>query len=188
MITRVKRNVLGGIALAAVAVLVAPGAAFAGSPNGTATLTGGTLDLAAPATVAFTATLDGTDKFAAADQSITVKDHTGNAAGWALTLSATQFLNDDGVAEHALPANAVSDYSNDGGACAVGAAGCTLADNIAGQAPVTVNDTGVVIMNASADKGMGDQTWVNTMHLAIPANARAGSYSSTWVYTIAPAV
>ncbi len=97
-------------------------------------------------------------------------------------------MHADGNAAHALPADAVSDYSNDGGVCAVGAAGCILADNIAGPAPITVTAAGVMIMNASADKGMGDQTWVNHMHLAIPANARAGSYSSTWVYTIAPAV
>ena len=31
---------------------------------------------------------------------------------------------------------------------------------------------------------MGGQTWTHTMELAIPANAHAGAYTSTWTYSL----
>jgi hypothetical protein len=185
--SRAKRTMLGGVALAAVAVLAMPGTAFA-TPNGSATLTGGSLVLAAPATVHFAATLNGTNQAASADQSIKVTDQTGSASGWQLSLSATQFVNADANPLHVLAPDAVTDFGNDAGNCDA-ASSCVLADNIAGsESPITVNATPVTIMNASADTGMGAQIWVHTMHLAIPASAHAGSYSSTWVYTLASAV
>jgi hypothetical protein len=174
--------VLGGIALAAVAVLAMPGSAFAAS--GTATITGGTLSMSAPTSVAFTATLNGTDQHVQAPQAIDVLDNTGSASGWNVTLTSTTFTN----ATLTLPDNSVTDLSSSG-ACDTNVT-CTLADNVAGSSPVTIPSaavtapTAVKILNASVNTGMSGQTWTHSMDLAIPANAHAGTYTSTWTYSL----
>ncbi len=187
MRTRVKRTMLGGVALAAMAVLATPGYAFAASTDGTAALTGGDLTMSTPATVEFAATLSGTDQTTGADQSLTVMDHTGSGAGWNVSLSATQFTftpDPDNAPEtfYTLPSDAVSLQSHDAGTCATT---CVLADDTAAaSAPFTVYDTPTLILNASPDFGLGDQTWINTMSLKIPGDTRAGTYSSTWTYSL----
>jgi hypothetical protein len=182
----VKKTVLGGIALTAVAVLASPGYAFASDTTGTATLTGGSLSLVAPATVGFSATLTGQDQTAQADQAIDVLDNTGSGAGWNVTLTSTTFT--DGT--HSLANDSVSDVSSSG-ACDTSVS-CVLADNVVGQGAVAIPagvsaPTAVKIMNASTDKGMGGQTWTHHMALALPANVHAGIYTSTWTYSLVSA-
>jgi hypothetical protein len=52
----------------------------------------------------------------------------------------------------------------------------------AGTAP-----TAQKIYNAAANTGMGNQTVTASFRLSIPANTYAGSYSSTWTYSMASA-
>ena len=63
--------------------------------TGTATLTGGSLGVAAPATQTWGTLLDGTDKqmvnAAPADESFSVQDATGSGDGWNVTATATTF-------------------------------------------------------------------------------------------------
>ena len=186
VLSRVKRTVLGGIALGALTVLIMPGAAFASA--GTATFTAGDLTMNAPATVAFTATLSGIDQAVNAHQSIDVLDNTGSGAGWNVTLTSTTFTQ----GSFTLPTDAVSKLAGAIGGCDT-TVSCTLADNVSGagvvaipSAPVTA-PTAVKILNASVDTGLGGQSWDNTMQLAVPANARAGAYTSTWTYSVVSA-
>jgi hypothetical protein len=42
----------------------------------------------------------------------------------------------------------------------------------------------IEIQTAAANSGLAGQTWTHTMSLAVPAVARAGTYSSTWTYSL----
>jgi hypothetical protein len=44
--------------------------------------------------------------------------------------------------------------------------------------------TATKIFSAAANTGLGNQTATLVFQLAIPANAFAGNYSSTWTYTL----
>jgi hypothetical protein len=181
-----KRSVLRAAAVCAVAAGAIPvGVAFADT-SGTAAITEGTLAMVAPAAVTFAATLSGEDQVVTADQAIDVKDNTGAGSGWHLTLTTTTFtagtktLATDSVNEKTAPTNA----------CDVSVT-CTLASNtvtypVAIPAAATAPPA-VTIMNAATDTGMGGQTSTHTMSLAVPGNAGAGSYSSTWTYSLVSA-
>lgn len=184
MSTRVKKSVLGGIALAAVTVLALPGTAFA-DVSGSANIQGGSLTLAPPASVNFgTTVLDGTAHAPTATQALDVTDNTGSAAGWNITLTSTTFTSSAG----SLPTGAVSDLNAPTGACDA-TISCVLADVSGISYPLNVPDavaapTAVKIQTAAASSGMLAQTWTHTMQLAIPATARAGAYTSTWTYSV----
>jgi hypothetical protein len=197
--THVKRTILGGAALAAMAVLAVgagPGYAFAQPPagqavTGTATISGTTLTLATPAPVQFVATLQGIHQLVTAPQALDVMDRTGSGFGWNVSLTTTTFTTsglDSPV--RVLADNSVSDLGASG-ACDV-SEDCVLADNLAGSVVnIPAADTApdpVVILSAGSDTGMSDQTWTHSMQLALPGDAHAGNYSSTWTYTVGSAV
>jgi hypothetical protein len=182
---RALRNAAGAGAAIAVTVAVVIGAAGpAGAANvpGTATLNSGTLNFNAPASVAFSASLTGSDQVVNATQALDVLDNTGSGAGWNITLTTTTFVN----GSNALPTTAVSDTGATG-ACDPGVT-CTLANNTLSY-PILVPaaataPTAVKILSAAAGTGMSGQTWTHTMALTVPANARAGQYTSTWTYSL----
>lgn len=187
MSSRVKKTVLGGIALAAVTVLAFPGAAFAGAGDvpGSATINPGTMSLVTPGHADFTATLTGADQVVTATQALDVLDYTGSAAGWNITLAITPFHSTNGD----LPVGAVSDFSAST-ACDLAAPTCTVAsNNVTYPLALTANatPTAVKIQTAASASGMLAQTATHTMHLSIPALARAGSYTSTWTYSVVSA-
>ncbi len=165
----------------AAAILLA-GPAGAATVPGTATLGAGTLDFTAPTSVAFSGALTGSNQVLNASQALDVQDNTGAAAGWNITLTTTTFTN----GSNTLPTNALSDTAATGG-CDAGIT-CTLATNgitypVAIPAGASA-PTAVKILSAAAGTGMGGQTWTHAMALAVPANARAGTYSSTWTYSL----
>jgi hypothetical protein len=185
--SRMKKAVLGGIVLAAVSVLAMPTAAFAVT-NGTATLTGGTLTMTAPATLAFgTATLAGAAQTLSAPQALDIVDLTGSGAGWNVTLTSTTFIS----GTNPLPVGSATDFSAPVTVCD-SAGACTLATNGISSYPLVVPDaaaapTAIKIQSATVGTGLVGQTSTHTMKLAIPANARAGAYLSTWTYSIVSA-
>jgi subtilisin family serine protease len=183
-----KRTVLAGIALAAASGLAFPMSASAVGTAGTATITGGTLSMTSPATLAFgSQALDGSAHVLSATQAMDVKDQTGSAAGWNITVTSTTFASGG----NSLPVGAATDFSAPTGACD-SAGACTLAVNSGVTYPLVVPDaasapTAVKMQSVTAGTGLVDQTWTHTMKLAIPANARAGAYTSTWTYSIVSA-
>jgi hypothetical protein len=175
------RGVVAGVVVLALAALASPAAA---DVPGTATLTGGTLTFVQPASVSFSATLNGTDQNVTASQAIDVKDNTGSGSGWNITLTSTTFT----TGSHTLATNSVTDTAASG--LADGGVTATLADNSATVYPLQVPAAGtapaaVKIMAAAANTGMGGQTWTHTMQLAVPSSVYAGTYTSTWTYSIA---
>ena len=100
-------------------------------------------------------------------------DARGNGAGYHLTLQATQFATQDGKI---LPLNSLT---VDGLSIASGT-GVTSPAPTATGAAVIDNATGVVVLTAADDQGLGKfNVAPATMTLAIPASVEAGQYSST---------
>ncbi|XVQ83260.1 WxL domain-containing protein [Microbispora siamensis] len=161
----------------------------------TATLTGGSLTLAAPASLGWTGTLNGNNQSlvdtTAADQQYTVSDATGSGAGWHVTLSATQFTNGPNTLPNSgtfVTNGSTTSISSTNAPTATCSGTCTLPTNSGITYPVAIT-TGAApatIYHAAANTGLGQVViggsaapnpvgwWIN-----IPANASAGSYTST---------
>ena len=174
------------VALTMLLVLVV---APAWSSTGTATLTAGSLSFTAPATISFAATLTGLDQTASASQALDVADATGSGTGWKLQATSTAFCTSGNA--HCL-ANAATTVQSPGPTVACDASStCTTATNgvsypftlpAAASAPAATT-----FFNAAAASGLGKQTVTATFTVAIPANTYAGTYNSTWTYSLASA-
>lgn len=159
-----------------------PGAA--GAVPATATIGGGTLSMVSPTSVAFSANVTGVDQTVNSNnQSFDVTDATGSGAGWNITATSTTFT--DGT--HTLATNAVTQQAAPTRSCDASTT-CTLAvTNV--TYPYTLPagataPTATKLYNATASTGMGAQTSVGVMRLALPASVFAGSYTSTWTYSL----
>jgi hypothetical protein len=186
-----KRTVGGAIALAAVGLLAFPAAALAapGDVPGTATLTGGSFTMVTPSALTFAGVLDGTNKVLDTTQALDVLDQTGSGAGWNITLTSTQFTTADTIPLTLSTAAATDGPVAPTGVCDV-VESCTLGTNTVAYDPLVVPaaavtaPTAVKIQTAAVDTGLAGQTWTHNMRLAIPANTKAGVYSSTWTYSL----
>ena len=178
------------VAAAAAAVLVwgvsvAPGA---GAVAASAAISAGSLSFpSSPSAVSFSATLNGTDQTVSASQTFDVSDATGSGTGWNITATSTTFTTAGGKT---LPTSATTVTSAPTVACAASVT-CTVATNAISYPFVlpagTSAPTAQKLYNASANTGMGNQTVTASLNLAIPANTYAGTYSSTWTYSLASA-
>lgn len=181
----IKRRLFAVVAAVVLTVtLVVPAAAqTTDDATGSAEVTGGTLTMGAlNESYAFSAvTLDGTDKTTTVDIPLDVNDATGSGTGWNLQVAATTFttgtksLADTGT----LSITAVS---------AVCDATCTSPANSHSYPmalTTSATPTAVEFFDAAADTGMGDFTITPTLQVAIPANAYAGTYTSTFTITLA---
>lgn len=159
--------------------LLAPTSALAASATSTGTVSAGTLSLSTSASPTFSVTLDGTDQTPTYTVPVTLNDATGSGSGWNTTITSTQFTT-GGATPHTLPASA----STISAVTAVATSGTTTAPTNAITYPLTVPaaataPTAVTFFNAAAGTGMGEFTLTPTVEVAVPANAYAGSYSST---------
>lgn len=163
-----------------VAALLLPASALAASVPVNGTVAAGSLTLTTTAAPSFGVTLDGTDQTAAYTLPATVTDARGGNAGWNLTVTSTQFST-GGATPSTLPANAstITAVSN---ACVTGAT-CTNPTNaisypVALPAGATAPPA-VKYFNAAVGTGKGKFTNTPTIGVLVPANADAGSYTST---------
>jgi len=174
----------GLMAVAAAAMIALPATAFAIS--GTATITAGTLTFVAPASVAFAATLSGVDQSVTTTQTFDVHDATGSGAGWNITATSTTFTS----GSHTLATTAVTEAVAPADTCDASTT-CTLATTTVTYPytlpAATTAPTATKIFNASANTGLGDQSAVSTMALDVPASTTAGTYTSTWTYSLVSA-
>jgi hypothetical protein len=186
MIRRTLIRPLHTAVFVAALVAVMPGTAYAAT-SGTVTITGGTLTLTPPATVAFSATLNGTDQDVTAPQALDVWDDTGSGAGWNITATSTSFT----TGSQTMSAFAVTILSSPTVVLDAGAGTGTLAVTDV-SFPYTlpaasVAPTATKLFNATAGSGMGHETATATMHLAVPRTAFAGVYTSDWRYSLVSA-
>lgn len=179
------------VALLAGVLAITASVAHASGVTGTATISGGSLAITPPSALGWTATLTGTDQFVVdtttADQSIVVNDPTGSGSGWHVSASAAAFTcTTSGCGSSTLGAFKVNGDTSDhtsttapAVACSSGASGCTVAVPSI-SFPVTVGTSATSIFNATANTGMGSNTISGIgWWLKVPANAKAGTYTST---------
>jgi hypothetical protein len=162
-------------------------AALARSTTASATLTAGSLGFAStPAAVNFPSTaLNGQDKTVTAQQPLDIADATGSGAGWNITATSTLFKS----GSNALPAGATTVSSAPGGPTCDTNVTCTPGGSTtvlyAYSLPAAATaPTATKLFNATLGTGMGDQTVTPTWTLAIPGNAYAGDYTSTWTLSL----
>jgi hypothetical protein len=162
------------------------------SVSGNATLTAGSLALAAPASISWSATLNGSDQSVGAAATLEPIDATGSGDGWAVTVTSTSFMSASPAAT--LPTSALSVNGSDssqsgtsapGGTCASGSS-CTLPSET--SAPVTYplsvpagssEPTPVDLYTAKASTGEGAVNLASDWWLSIPGSALAATYTST---------
>jgi len=156
----------------------------ADATTATATITGGTLGfVSAPTSTGFSVTLTGKDVVSTSTHTFDVGDATGSGAGWNITATSTAFT----AGSRSLAPTSVTVQAVPTVACDVGAS-CTTATNGVSYPYVlpagATAPTATKIFSSAANTGLGNQTVTLVFQLAIPASAFAGSYSSTWTYTL----
>jgi hypothetical protein len=186
-----KQTVIGGAALAAVALMALPATAMAAGQDvpGTANITLGGLTMTTPTAVGFTGVLTGVDQVVQTAQALDIVDARGSGAGWNVTLTSTQFVTAT-LPVKTLPVAASSDVAVLSG-CDAGVT-CTLGDNSLVTYPIaipagTTAPTAIKIQTAAVDTGLGGQTWTHVMALALAGNTQVGDYTSTWTYSLTSA-
>ena len=165
-------------------------AAPAGATTASETVTAGSLGFAStPGNVTFPGTtLNGQNKTVTASQPFDIADATGSGAGWNITATSTLFTTGSHTlaAGSATIATAPSAPTCDSGVtCTVG--GATTVSYPYSLPAAAIAPTATKLFNAPAGTGMGDQTVTPTWTLAIPGNAYAGNYSSTWTLSLVSA-
>jgi len=169
-------------AIAAACVVGIPGIAYASSSVPvTAQVTGGTLSLTLPSTMSWSLTLNGYNQTATTSSTVVVDDSTGTGDGWQLTAAASSFTATSSSGTTTTLSGESLSVAQPTAACASGTT-CTLPDDTVSY-PVTLpigsNVTPTVIASAALDTGMGEIDLPFTWSLAVPADALAGSYTST---------
>lgn len=175
---------------AAAAVLLVVLSGFAGAERAgavavTGTVTGGsTLSVSSTGSPSFALTLNGVDQTVSYTLPAQAIDPRGTGAGWNLTVTSTQFSDGSG---HTFPttASSITAASNACGASST----CTTAANSVGYSALTVPagptaPAAVKFFNAAANTGMGKLDVSATVGVAVPANAFAGTYTSTVTVSI----
>ena len=175
-----------GAALAAIGSLLLI-AGPAGATTASATLTAGQLGFATtPGNVTFPSlALNGQNRSVNASQPMDIADATGSGAGWNITATSTLFTS----GSNALPAGATTITSAPAAATCDTGVTCTPAGSNTVSYPYSLPagataPTATKLFTAGLGTGMGDQTLNPTWALAIPANAYAGNYTSTWTLSL----
>ncbi len=135
-----------------------------------------------PASFAFTSiTLNGATQTTTASVPLDIGDATGSGNGWNVTLSATTFTN---AASETLADGDFQVLSSSPPTVACDTSStCTVA-TLGSLYPYTLSGTGTKLLSSAANTGMGDQTVTIPWTATIPANAYAGTYTSTWTFTL----
>ena len=157
------------------------------TPVATEQLTAGTLYFDSVAPITFPGIqLDGQDQQVSTSNNVDVTDATGSAAGWTVSLSSTEFTQPSGAT---LPPGASEITWVGTASCDTGST-CSPASNGVAY-PLTVPSgpssfpVSVPVYDATAGTGSGSMTSTATQSLYIPADVPAGTYSATWMYTLA---
>lgn len=184
---RFPRRLTATLALAVPLAALAFAAPTASAATATASVTGGSLAFinGTPGNVTFPGTtLDGTDKTTTQTQDFNVNDARGTGAGWNVTATSTTFTSGGNT----LPTTATTVASTPPVSCDAGIS-CTTATTSGVSYPYTLPAAGVAptatkLFNASASTGLAAQTFTPTWQVAIPASTIAGTYTSTWTFSL----
>ena len=143
----------------------------------------GGMSFTPPAAVGWPNTaLTGRNQTISTPVTLSPNDETGSGAGWNLTATSTTFT----TAGHTLPSTAAQITAASASAIT---GTCSLPNNQIAY-PVTVPagttaPAAVKVFDAAPATGAGPVTVGLTASLSVPANARTGTYNSTWTLTLA---
>ncbi len=148
----------------------------------TATVNPGTLSFVTPpGNLSFApVTLTGVNLSTSTTETFDVGDNTGSGSGWNISLSATPFTNGaQTLAASDFTAGAPSGDTCDSGVTCVAA-------TFGGTYPYTLpSGSATKLISAAAGTGLANQSFSVVWSAQFPADAYAGSYSSTWTLTLA---
>lgn len=197
--------VAAGIGLGSLALT--GGTAFAATSASTAVsadITAGTLSVTAPSSLAYAATLNGSDQSLSQPATLGANDNTGTGDGWNVTVASTA-LETSATTPVVIPSNWTVEL-NGSSSSASSTTGPALSQNQpSGSTGTYTNPSGntatyplaipgvhgaasptpATVYTAAAGSGMGDFNLAADVWQNIPANADAGSYSATFTWTIA---
>lgn len=177
---KVTKKITVSAIAAGVAATAFTTTASAAEETGTteATINGGSLSIENLSVNSFAdTTLDGTVQTLTTDISdYTVVDSTGSGSGWQLNVDAAPLTNADG---DALPANSLN-LDGQSVTAADGSSGSETVNTSSGDID-KADETGVNILSAEADGGMGTFTIADTdLSLELqPKDVKTGTYTST---------
>jgi hypothetical protein len=135
-----------------------------------------TFGLFATSTASFGVTLDGTDTSASYTLPLLVQDTSPSpTVGYHVNIRASNFTDGAG---HTLARGTVTTVAT---GCF---SSCTVAPVNSIAWPVTIGATDVTFFNAANATGVGNWTVTPTINVPIPANARAGTYTTTITTTL----
>ncbi len=114
---------------------------------------------------------------------IVAKDHRGTAAGWYVTVEATDFVGQGDISSESIAASnftaAVVNFVRNSGQAVDATSGPSVQ-----TAAQTAIDSPIVLVSAAAGFGMGTYQWDVDYELTIPALQLAGAYQATVTYTV----
>ncbi len=182
--------------LAAASVVAACAASLAAAPANAETadadqvINAGTLIFlnSTPGDVSFQAvTLNGANQTStpAVPQNVRVQDARGATDAWKIDMQPTRFTHSVTPTEQ-LPATALSIPTAPAASTCLPSSTCTPATNTVSYAlPVDAAPApATTIYQAAADTGRGQLEFNLGWQLGIPASTAAGTYNSTWTYTL----
>ena len=169
---RSTRLYVGMFLILTMALWGLPTAALADSGTGTVSIMAGSLTETGDFSQAKTSvTLNGANFLTTFTLNTLVTDATGSGAGWHLTISGTPLS--DGVNGHPTLSQAMLNF----GIACLSTSTCTAP--IASSSVVGISTAPVVFFSVAPNSGMGSFQMVNSVDVFIPANAFAGTYTST---------
>lgn len=175
---------------AAAAASLAAAPANAASANADQVVNSGTLIFlnSTPGDVSFQpVTLNGANQNStpAVPQNIRVQDARGVPDAWKIDMQPTRFTHSVTPTEQ-LPATALSIPAAPAASTCLPSSTCTPATNTVSYAlPVDAAPApATTIYRAAADTGRGQLEFNLGWQLGIPADTAAGTYNSTWTYTL----
>ncbi len=195
-----------GIGLASLVGYGVPAfAATSANTSVSATLTGGTLSVTAPASLSWAATLNGTDQSLAEPATLGANDNTGTGNGWNVTVVSTALTATINSAPVTIPSNWAVELNGSSSSASATTAPAMTENQPSGSTgtytdptgntatyPLAVpgvhgrsNPTPAVVYSAAAGSGMGDFNLAADVWQNIPANAKAGNYTATFTWAIA---
>lgn len=104
---------------------------------------------------------------------VTVTDSRGGTAGWAATASAVDFTGPQSIS-----VSAANSSSYDAGTATVTGTATVANTNLDALYP------GGAVQTATGVSGINTATWNPTISVTVPANALAGTYSSTVTHSV----
>jgi hypothetical protein len=147
----------------------------------------GAFGLSTTATPSLSVTLNGQDQHPTYAMPLTVDNSAlgQTLAGWNLTIATTQFTT--GGARSKTLSTTASSITGTASRCAVLEASCTShpSNSVTYPIALTAGEAPVKFFNAAPATGTGTFTVTPTVRVGIPANAYAGSYTSTLTVALA---